>query len=715
MSDITSTVAAPAILASPSHVGAIAVPATTATAPTPRYRTFTFGIGFLCGQASLIFIAILFLRYVVFEDPKKALHEAGQRKKKRLRKLRQRRTSNAPKGAKAGSKFAATTSIPASDQLILSKLSYDLSTHPAESCDWLNVLVAQAVSAYRSMILDEAMNYNRNNGQDPSDDEEADPEDDDKPGGGRGAKRYVEKALNSGRASGEENTGSGIVALDYITVTEFDFGQEYPVCSNARVRPSNESGKVRVEVDIDYSDHVSLAVETKVLINFPRPRFAVIPVNLALALVQFSATLTVEVPPPSFTPISGPDSLSNAKASMSLSLHPDFVLDLASTSLIGSRAKLQDIPKVEQLIIGRIKNYVIENFVWPKVRTFNLPKVGGKKLSPSAENVVPKVDIDGSVPGQASSPYESVTVNGKQVRPLGADDMLRSPSLTSTADDEDEEEEYEEDDHFDQDEDEDPDLAYTSETRPRGRDRSAPEDFARRRTSARSGTPANPGLEAHSSAIETPAHAGIACRRPRRGSSLSVSTTASEIFASSRTTSRSGGVRPAGHARSPPDLSASTSSRSDTGSTFSARDIRQRIPLHSPGLGIGLKPGPSKRHSIQAYFPSSGSLHAGQYSPFPPIASAYSNHLSRTSSVTSLPTLLSPRAEEPSAAKLAALLDLHSNKGEADRKSAKEPTSLGLRHTGSKNSWASPSRTQETLYMNPTTPSKSTPAHDIDS
>lgn len=69
------------------------------------------------------------------------------------------------------------------------------------------------------MILDEAMNYNRNNGQDPSDDEEADPEDDDKPGGGRGAKRYVEKALNSGRASGEENTGSGIVALVSIHST----------------------------------------------------------------------------------------------------------------------------------------------------------------------------------------------------------------------------------------------------------------------------------------------------------------------------------------------------------------------------------------------------------------------------------------------------------------------------------------------------------------
>ena len=63
------------------------------------------------------------------------------------------------------------------------------------------------------MILDEAMNYSRNNSHELSDDEEADQEDGDKPGGGRGAKRYVEKALNTGRGEGEGKSGTGIVAL----------------------------------------------------------------------------------------------------------------------------------------------------------------------------------------------------------------------------------------------------------------------------------------------------------------------------------------------------------------------------------------------------------------------------------------------------------------------------------------------------------------------
>jgi hypothetical protein len=78
--------------------------------------------------------------------------------------------------------------------------------------------MAQAVSAYRSMILDEAMNYSRMNGHDSSDDEDAEGEDADKPEGGRGAKRYVEKALNTGRGEGEDKDGTGIVTLVRIAL-----------------------------------------------------------------------------------------------------------------------------------------------------------------------------------------------------------------------------------------------------------------------------------------------------------------------------------------------------------------------------------------------------------------------------------------------------------------------------------------------------------------
>lgn len=502
------------------------------------------------------------------------------------------------------------------------------------------------------------------------------------------------------------------------TVTEFDFGQEYPVCSNARVRPSNESGKVvrqnhtdgsglaanlrfstqRIEVDVDYSDHVSLAVETKVLINFPRPKFAVIPVNLALALVQFSATLTIEVPPPSFTPISGPGSPSNAKASMSLSLHPDFILDLASTSLIGSRAKLQDIPKVEQLIIGRIRNYVIENFVWPKVRTFNLPKVGGKKPPvPVSTPPVAVSDTGGDIPSEMSSEYDAGMTNKRQSTPNG-ESGLRSPSSGSAIEDE-EDEDFDEDD-LGEEEAEDspiatnkPPLRVQTAVTPDGRDR--------RYVSGSMVQPVSQRLSAQSSAIEEPHHAGEAHRRLRRGSSLSSSTTASDLLAtSSRRTSGSSATR-ATSTLSPPGLSTSTSSRSETGSTVAAQDLRYRGPLHSPGLGIGLKSASSKRHSIQAYLPSSTASYNGQYSPFPPISAAYSNHLSRTSSVTSLPTLLSPRAEQPSTSKLAELLDAESPRWEAARRAADGRRTYETRSSAKKKRLAD-NQAQHDAFASPT-------------
>lgn len=48
----------------------------------------------------------------------------------------------------------------------------------------------------------------------------------------------------------------------------------------------------RAEIDIDYLDSVSLALSTAVLINFPRPRFAVLPVSLGVELVSIGGTVS---------------------------------------------------------------------------------------------------------------------------------------------------------------------------------------------------------------------------------------------------------------------------------------------------------------------------------------------------------------------------------------------------------------------------------------
>lgn len=118
----------------------------------------------------------------------------------------------------------------------------------------------------------------------------------------------------------------------------------------------------RVEVDLDYTDNVSLDISTCLLVNFPRPRFAVLPIRLGLTLERFSGTLTLELPSPLSSP---PSSVAASHPTLNLSLHPDFTLELSTTSLLGSRAKLQDVPKVEQLILARIRGWIQDNVVWP--------------------------------------------------------------------------------------------------------------------------------------------------------------------------------------------------------------------------------------------------------------------------------------------------------------------------------------------------------------
>ena len=47
----------------------------------------------------------------------------------------------------------------------------------------------------------------------------------------------------------------------------------------------------RAEIDLDYADTLSLSLATSVLINFPRPRFAVLPVSLGVELASIGGTV----------------------------------------------------------------------------------------------------------------------------------------------------------------------------------------------------------------------------------------------------------------------------------------------------------------------------------------------------------------------------------------------------------------------------------------
>lgn len=168
----------------------------------------------------------------------------------------------------------------------------------------------------------------------------------------------------------------------------------------------------RAETELDYTDSVTLAISTSLVVNFPRPRFAVLPISLGITLVGLSGTVRhlphlnhrtprsslalVSVPSlnpkPRLTrasPLLSPSQMTTSllsspitptsptpHQSIQLSLQPDFSLSISTTSLLGSRAKLQDLPKIEQLVASRLRQAIAERIVWPRFFAVGLPSLG---------------------------------------------------------------------------------------------------------------------------------------------------------------------------------------------------------------------------------------------------------------------------------------------------------------------------------------------------
>ncbi|KAI8329725.1 hypothetical protein BC941DRAFT_362399, partial [Chlamydoabsidia padenii] len=227
---------------------------------------------------------------------------------------------------------------------ITSKTYYDVIHHPPESTDWLNVLFAQVILQYRddAKINDRLM-------------------------------LSIDALLNGGvRPS----------FVGPIHVTDLNLGDEFPIFSNARIRPSDEIGSMRAEIDFEYNDQITLGIETQVILNWPRQSFAALPVSLLLSVVRFSGTLTIELinPPETTTKPEKP-----LERYIAISSHPDFVLDLQVQSLIGSRTKLEDIPKLTDLIQTKLRNIYIDKMVYPTFLKIKVPNLWEEQERKSQE------------------------------------------------------------------------------------------------------------------------------------------------------------------------------------------------------------------------------------------------------------------------------------------------------------------------------------------
>ena len=277
---------------------------------------------------------------------------------------------------------------------ILSKTYYNVNSHQPESLDWFNVLVAQTIAQFRSDAQHDDAILNS-----------------------------LTKALNG---------TSRPDFVDDIRVTELSLGEDFPIFSNCRIIPVDEDGitlgngikfdaaaaardgtRLQARMDVDLSDMLTLAVETKLLLNYPKKLSAVLPVALAVSVVRFSGTLSI-----SFIP-SNPSQ--STPTMMTFSFLDDYRLDFSIRSLLGSRSRLQDVPKIAQLVEARLHKWFDERAVEPRFQEIALPSLWPRKKNTRGPE---DTGTDGNIPASRpkSRDMGREALEGARSRDIAVDD-----------------------------------------------------------------------------------------------------------------------------------------------------------------------------------------------------------------------------------------------------------------------------------------------------
>ncbi|KAH9835655.1 maintenance of mitochondrial morphology protein 1 [Rhodofomes roseus] len=264
----------------------------------------TFTQGLILGQFSILFLLILILKYLFFDTVADRSYRASSYQPKLERDededialLAERLASGLDKSGKT-------------------------EAGRSESADWLNGVLRQVVDSYRVKLRDGLSGV----------------------AGDEVARKRVEEFANRARPPG---------FLDPIRVHSVDLGISAPRLSRARQKPSiSQTADPAIELDMDYVDTISISLSTSVLFNYPFTSFARLPVSLTISLSIFSATICLTPP----QPLSPHPTLTIALPSP----ETDFTLNLQTKSLMGSRAKLADVPKLHELITNQIRRALVD-------------------------------------------------------------------------------------------------------------------------------------------------------------------------------------------------------------------------------------------------------------------------------------------------------------------------------------------------------------------
>ncbi|TIB29265.1 hypothetical protein E3P85_03274 [Wallemia ichthyophaga] len=227
------------------------------------------------------------------------------------------------------------------------------STEKEESVEWMNLLLKSLYAVYRQ-------HFNKV------------------------GKEKIEEMLNRRRGG----------VMDRIIVNDVGIGDKYPNFSNARYTQG------KCYLDFDYNDELELDVTTKLMINYPKPRFGSIPVDVVIRLIRFSGSVWVEVD----------------GGEMTVGLSSNYNLNIKCQSYVGSRAKLKDVPKIEELIYNNLDNILTNKLSEYKFKIVDHPP------SPAITECL--MSQSQQLPTLEPKAYSSLAINQKNIVELSGDKDL---------------------------------------------------------------------------------------------------------------------------------------------------------------------------------------------------------------------------------------------------------------------------------------------------
>ena len=260
--------------------------------------------GFISGQIILSALIFFLLKVFLFRNAKETKQELELNKQKKLKV-----------SVETEQKYSLNT-------VILSKLGYNVGTHAKESLDWVNVLFALLVQNLRN-------------------------------------EHMISKFIHS--IQQEMNSSKPTNILGPIIITEFTLGNEYPILKDAVV---TNDGKLVVNIDFSFNDQITLALETMILVNWPRQHMASLPISLQFQMLKLQGTICIE-----FNPLDV-----NENQTISVYIRNDSILEFGVGSLIGNKTKVKDLPKLTQMLQDMLKKSFYQKMVYPSKKVVQIPR-----------------------------------------------------------------------------------------------------------------------------------------------------------------------------------------------------------------------------------------------------------------------------------------------------------------------------------------------------